>query len=171
MGKLILCLVIVMTVNTLFSQTVFDKFENQEGVSAVVVNKKMFSLLSEMEAKDKPTQQYIDLIKKLEYLRVFVTNTKKNSDELKSVSEKYVKSSSLEELMSTTDKVESVKIHVNSGASESEIKELLMFIEGNGKEDTVLMSLTGNFKLSELSILTDKMNLPGGDELKKAINK
>jgi hypothetical protein len=43
-----------------------------------------------------------------------------------------------------------------------------MFIEGSGKEETVLMSLTGDFDLNELSVLTDKMNLPGGDDLKKA---
>ena len=44
-----------------------------------------------------------------------------------------------------------------------------MFIEGSGKTDqTVLMSLTGDFDLNEISILTDKMKIPGGDELKKA---
>jgi hypothetical protein len=48
------------------------------------------------------------------------------------------------------------------------VKELLMFIEGSGKDETVLMSLTGNFDLDELSALTEKMNLPGGAELKKA---
>jgi hypothetical protein len=40
-----------------------------------------------------------------------------------------------------------------------------------GKDDTVLMSLTGNFDLGELSVLTDKMNLPGGTELRKASKK
>ena len=44
-----------------------------------------------------------------------------------------------------------------------------MFIEGNGKDNqTVLMSLTGNFDLNEISALTNKMNLPGGDALRKA---
>jgi hypothetical protein len=34
-----------------------------------------------------------------------------------------------------------------------------MFIEGGSKSnETVLMSLTGNFDLNEISILTDKMN-------------
>ena len=47
----------------------------------------------------------------------------------------------------------------------------MMFIEGSGKEQSVLMSLTGNFDLDELSILTDKMNLPGGTNLKKASKK
>jgi hypothetical protein len=58
---------------------------------------------------------------------------------------------------------------VKSGATDSQIKELLMFIEGGSKSDeTVLMSLTGNFDLNEISILTDKMRIPGGDDLKRA---
>jgi len=63
-----------------------------------------------------------------------------------------------------------IKIYVKSGATSSKVKELLMFIEGGGSkdDDTVLMSLTGNFDLNELSVLTDKMNLPGGDALKKS---
>jgi hypothetical protein len=43
-----------------------------------------------------------------------------------------------------------------------------MFIEGSKSNETVLMSLTGNFDLNEISILTDKMRIPGGDDLKKA---
>jgi hypothetical protein len=44
-----------------------------------------------------------------------------------------------------------------------------MFMEGISKgNETVLMLLTGDFDLNEISVLTDKMRLPGGDELKKA---
>jgi hypothetical protein len=168
MRKLILSLVLVFSANTIFAQSVFDKFEDQEGITAVVVNKKMFSLLSKMEVKDKESQQYVNLIKKLDNLRVFVTQSDKKSDEMRSISDKYVKSASLEELMKISEKGKSVKIYVKSGASDSQIKELMMFVEGSGKEETVLMSLVGDFDLNELSILTDKMNLPGGDDLKKA---
>ncbi len=168
MRKLILSLVLVLSANTFFAQSVFDKFEDQEGITSVVVNKKMFSLLSKMEVKDKESQQYVNLIKKLDNLRVFVTQSDKKADEMKSASDKYIKSSLLEELMKINDKGKSVKIYVRSGASESQIKELMMFVEGSGKEETVLMSLLGDFDLNELSVLTDKMNLPGGDDLKKA---
>jgi len=168
MRKLILSLVLVLSVNTFFAQTVFDKFEDQEGVTAVVVNKKMFSLLSKMKVDDKETQQYVNLIKKLDNLRVFVTKSDKKADEFKAVSDKYIKTASLEELMKINEKGKSVKIFVKSGASDSQIKELMMFIEGSGNEETVLMSLTGDFDLNELSVLTDKMKLPGGDDLKKA---
>ncbi len=168
MRKIILSLVLVLSVNTFFAQSIFDKFEDQEGITSVVVNKKMFALLSKMEVKDKESQQYVNLIKKLDNLRVFVTQSDKKADEMKAVSDKYIKSSSLEELMKINDKGKSVKIYVKSGATDTQIKELMMFVEGSGKEDTVLMSLIGDFDLNELSVLTDKMNLPGGDELKKA---
>jgi len=168
MRKLILSLVLVLSSSTFFAQSVFDKFEDQEGITSVVVNKKMFALLSKMEVKEKEDQQYINLIKKLDNLRVFVTQSDKKSDEMKSISDKYIKSAALDELMKLNDKGKSVKIYVKSGASDSQIKELLMFVEGSGNEETVLMSLIGNFDLNELSVLTDKMNLPGGDDLKKA---
>ena len=88
---------------------------------------------------------------------------------MKATADKYAKSAGLEELMRISDKGQNIKIMIKSGASDSQVKELLMFIEGTGKgNETVLMSLTGNFDLNELSVLTDKMNLPGGDSLKKA---
>jgi hypothetical protein len=70
--------------------------------------------------------------------------------------------------MRVTDKGKNVRIYVKSGLGDTQIKELLMFVEGASNNETVLMSLTGNFDLDELSVLTDKMKLPGGDDLKKA---
>jgi hypothetical protein len=168
MKKVILTLVVILTTNTFFGQTVFDKFDGQDDITAVIVNKKMFSLLSKMEVKDKESQQYVNLIKKLDNLKVFVTTSDKKSDEMKAAADKYLKTASLEELMRINEKGKSVKIYVRSGATDSQIKEMFMFIEGSGKEETVLMSLTGDFDLNEISVLTDKMNLPGGDDLKKA---
>lgn len=170
--KLILTLVLFFTTNIFFAQqSLFDKFDGQDDVTAVIVNKKMFSLLSKMDVKDKETQLYVNLIKKLDNLKVFVTSNTKKAQEMKAVADKYLKTAALEELMRVNEKGKSVKIYVKSGATDSQVKELLMFIEGSGKEETVLMSLTGDFDLNELSVLTDKMNLPGGDDLKKASKK
>jgi hypothetical protein len=151
-----------------FGQTVFDKFEGQDDIASVIVNKKMFSLLSKMEVKDKETQQYVDLIKNLDHLKVFITTNDKKSNEMKSVADKYQKSAALDELMRINDKGKNVKIYAKTVAGVSQINEMLMFIEGSGKEESVLMSITGNFDLNELSVLTDKMKLPGGEDLKKA---
>jgi hypothetical protein len=48
-----------------------------------------------------------------------------------------------------------------------------MFIEGANMKDanTIVLSLIGNFSLDEISMLTEKMNLPGADDLKKASKK
>ncbi len=168
MKKLIIALVLLLSANTIIAQSVFDKFEGQEKIKAVIVNKKMFSLLSKMEVKDKETQQYVNLIKKLDNLKVFVTDSDLKASEMKATADKYLKAASLEALLQVNEGGKSVKIYVNTGATDSRVKELLMFIDGNGKEETVLMSLTGDFDLKELSVLTQKMSLPGGEELKKA---
>jgi hypothetical protein len=42
-----------------------------------------------------------------------------------------------------------------------------MFIEGGSKQNRFDV-IDGNFDLNEISILTDKMRIPGGDDLKKA---
>ena len=171
MKKLILTFVLALLPSLFFAQVAFDKFDGQDDVTSVIVNKKMFQMMGnvKMEAKDKETQQYLNLVKKLDNLKVFTTSSVRTTSEMKLTAEKYIKTAGLEELMRVNDKGQNIKILIKSGAKESQIKELLMFIEGSGKgNETVLMSLTGDFDLDEISVLTDKMKIPGGDDLKKA---
>lgn len=168
--KFILTLVFALVSSTFFAQAAFDKFDGQEGVTSIIVNKKMFDLMSKvkMDASDKETQQYLSLIKKLDDLKVFTTKSTRIEGEMKVVADKYIKSAGLEELMRVNEDGRSIKILVKSGASDSQIRELFMFIEGAKNDDTVLMSLKGNFDLNEISVLTNKMKIPGGEDLKKA---
>lgn len=171
MKKILLILGFVLVSNVLFAQqTVFDKFDGMEDVKSVLVTKKMFQMMAnvKMDANDKETQQFITLIKKLNSLKVFTTSNPKIKSDLKATSDKYLVTAGLEELMRVKDGSQNIKILVKSAAKESQVKELLMFIEDNGpKNETILMSLTGDFDLNELSVLTDKMNLPGGTILNK----
>lgn len=171
MKKFIITIVVALVSNAFFAQTTFDKYDGLDGVTSIVVNKKMFQMMAsvKVDAKDKETQQYLSLMKKLENLKVFTTTSTKISAEMKSTADKYIKSAGLEELMRVNDSGKNVRILVKSGATDSQVKELLMFIEDPSKQnETVLMSLTGSFDLSEIAILTDKMKIPGGDDLKKA---
>ena len=171
MRKLVLVLLFSLLSTAFFGQSAFDKFDGQDDVTSVIVNKKMFEMMGsvKMDSKDKDTQQYLNLIKKLDNLKVFTTNSTRVTSEMKATSDKYMKSAGLEELMRINDGGKNIKIWVKSGAKDSQIKELLMFMEGISKgNETVLMLLTGDFDLNEISVLTDKMRLPGGDELKKA---
>lgn len=167
MKKYLVTLVLTLMPSLFFGQSAFDKYDGQDGVTAVVIGKKMFEMMGNVKSNDKDAQQYMNLVRKLESLKVFVTSSPKLTADMKSTSTKYLKTAALEELMRVNDGGKNIKIYVKSGATSTKVKELLMFIEGGGKDETVLMSLTGNFDLNELSMLTDKMNLPGGDALKK----
>lgn len=167
MKKLILTLVLALTPMFFFGQTAFDKFDGQDDVTSVIVNKKMFEMMGNV--KNKESQQYLNLIKKLDNLKVFTTASTKISGDMRVTAERYIKSQGLEELMRVNDKGQNIRIMVKSGAGPTKVRELLMFIEGSGKgNETVLMSLTGDFDLNDISMLTDKLNLPGGTDLKKA---
>ena len=170
MKNLIITLVFAFVTNVFYAQGAFDKFDGQDDVTSVIVNKKMFDLMSKVKADptDKQTQQYINLIKKLDYLKVFTTKNPKIEADMKASADKYIKTAGLEELMRVNDSGKNVRIMVKSGASDTQIRELLMFVDGAKNDETVLLSLTGNFDLNEISVLTDKMQLPGGSDLKKA---
>ncbi|MBU2904805.1 DUF4252 domain-containing protein [Arenibacter algicola] len=160
-----------------FSQSMFDKFEDLDNVSAVVVNESMFKLLSKInvEVDDKEAQDFMDIAQNLKNLKVFITEDKKISSDMQITMEKYLKSSSLQELMRVKDKDANVKFYIKSGKDEDHVSELLMFVTGikNGnveindrKFETVLLSLTGDIDLNKIGSLTQKMNLPS--ELNKA---
>ncbi|OXG04466.1 uncharacterized protein DUF4252 [Flavobacterium araucananum] len=170
MKNFIITLVFALFSHAFYAQGAFDKFDGQDDVTSVIVNKKMFDLMSKVkvDASDKETQQYINLIKKLDFLKVFTTKNPKIEADMKASADKYVKTAGLEELMRVNDGGRNVRISVKSGATDSQVKELLMFIDGAKNDETVLLSLTGNFDINEISVLTDKMQLPGGSDLKKA---
>lgn len=154
-----------------FSQAEFDKFEDKDDVSSVIVTKKMFELMSKVkvDAKDKEMQQYLALLKKLDNLKVFTTTNAKVATEMKTSVTSYLKSNPLDELMRVNNDGKNVKIYIKSVGESSTVKELLMFMEGSSKEvPSVILSLTGSFNLDEITSLTERMNLPGKDELEKA---
>lgn len=174
MKKIILGIVFMMFTSVGFSQSTFDKYEDSDVVKTIIVNKKMFELMGKIEVDAKGTEkQFIELVKKLDNLKVFMTGNVKVASDMKGTVASYLKSNPLEELMRISDGGKKVNIYVKSGASANIVKELLMFIESpeDKENQAIVLSLTGNFNLDEISALTEKMNLPGGNELKKASKK
>ncbi|WP_422079698.1 DUF4252 domain-containing protein [Ulvibacterium sp.] len=164
-----------------FSQSLFDKYEDLDNVSAVVVNKSMFNLLAkiDVEVDDPEAQEFMDIAKSLNNLKVFITEDKNISADMKSSVDKYLRSASMEELMRVKDKDTNVKFYIRPGKDDDHVRELLMFVTGikdreemkdveiNGRQiETVLLSLTGDIDLNKIGSLTNKMNLP--EELNKA---
>lgn len=180
MKKFLIILVLTLLPLTGFSQSIFDKYEDLDEVSAVVISKSMFSLLARMDVDvdDPEAQEYMSMAKNLSGLKVFITEDAKVSSDMKATVTKYLKTEQLEELMRVKDKSTNVKFYIKNGKDEDHVSELLMFVTGiknvdlevNGRKfETVLLSLTGDIDLNKISSLTKKMNLP--EELNKAGNK
>lgn len=175
MKKYILILLVAVTPIAGFSQSLFDKYEDLEDVTSVVVSKKAFELLAKMdiEVDDPEAQDFMDIATSVSSLKVFTTDNESIGADMKASVNKYLRSSSLTELMRVKDKDANVKFYIKEGSDDDHVSELLMFvtgikeIEANGRKfETVLLSLTGNIDLNKINSLTNKMNLP--QELNKA---
>ena len=170
-NKLIIAVVLVIAPVFGFAQSQFDKFEDIEGVTSVIVSQKAFSLMSTIGAESD--DEYINLIKNINSLRVFATESSAVAAQMKAEAEKYLDKANLEELMRINDEGSNVKIYIKEGSSEDYVKELFMFVSEtnmnkNDAAETVIISLLGNIDLKQIAKLTEKMNLPGGEHLEKA---
>ncbi|MCH7525108.1 MAG: DUF4252 domain-containing protein [Bacteroidetes bacterium] len=190
MKKIVLIIAIAIAVLPImsFGQGLFDKYEDMDGVSSFVVNQKMFSMLASIniDFDDPEAEAMMEAVKKIKSIKVLTTGNDKTSASMKADVEKYVKNSSLEELMRFKDGNQTVKFYVREGSSENYVKELLMFVTGlkeltkgqditiHGEKreiETVIVSIVGDIDLREISKLTSSMNIPGGKHLKKAGDK
>ncbi len=165
---------------TAMSQDIFEKYSDNNDVTYVSIKPKMFQMLAKMDisTEDKEAQEYISMVNSITSFKTLATDNKAIAADVS----KWVKSrtSSLEELMEVKDDGMVVKFYVREGKDSDHVAELLMFVNGleakmkdndinvNGRSiETVVISLTGDIDLNQISKLTKKMNLPGGDELDK----
>jgi len=170
MKKLLVVFLITIVPAFGFSQSIFDKFEDMDHVAAITINKGLINLVSSVNIEgDEDAKEFMQLAKGLNGIKVFVTENKKASADMTATVKKYLRSSSLEELMRVKDKDVNVKFYVQEGKDDNHVKELLMFVSGfenadldiNGRKlETVLVTMTGNIDLRKIGALTNKMNLP-----------
>lgn len=183
--KLIVFVMAIMLLPALsMAQDVFEKYSDNSDVTYVSIKPKMFQMIAKMGINvDEPeAKAYMDMVKSITSFKTIVTDNTAISADLS----KWVKSrsSSLEELMQVKDGGSEVKFYVKEGKDSDHVKELLIFVNGidkamkangvniNGevrKIQTVVVSLTGDIDLNEISKLTEKMNIPGGEHLEKKI--
>lgn len=175
MRRNILILLVAVLPLSGFSQSLFDKYEELDDVTSVVVNQSMFNLLAkiDVEVDDPEAQDFVDIATSLKSLKVFTTDNEAIGADMKASVTGYLKKSSLTELMRIKDKDANVKFYIKEGKDSDHVSELLMFVTGlkemeaDGRRfETVLLSLTGDIDLNKINSLTKKMNLP--DELNKA---
>ena len=167
----------------LLSQNLFYKYEDYSDISSIMVNQKMFDMLSDIETNDPDAEAFMIQAGKLKNLSVYTTSSREMSSVMEGDVAEYIEIFKLEELMRIKVDGSNIKFYVLEGKDDNHVKELLMFSSGtsnltsqqsysiNGKKlefESVLLLLKGDIDLREVSNLTAKLDVPGGDLLKNA---
>lgn len=171
MKKIILIAVMLIVSYTSFAQeSIFDKFEDMDDVTSVIVNKEAFEMLSSFKGNDPESQEYVKMVQNLKSLKVFTTESSAIANQMKNVVSDYLKKAKLTELMRIKDKDAHVKIYIRKGKDKNHVSELLMFVsdlKNKADQQAVILSLTGDIDLNQISKLTNSYIPESGKQLKK----
>lgn len=171
MKKIIAILAVTLISQAIYSQGIFDKFENQNDVSSFVVTKSMFKLMSKIDlsSDDPEAKNYLKMVENLDDIKIFTTANSEKASDMKRTVESYLKSTtSLSELMRVNDDGQNIRFYVKEGKNDNYVSELFMFLEDPTSADSkaVIMSITGNIDLRQISQLTADLKVPGSEKLK-----
>ena len=174
MKKVILILALVFTSSLTFGQSMFDKLEDIDEVSSVVVTKDAFEILSKFNIQDEDNEavEVFNMIKELKELKMFTTEDSGISAKMESMVKSAVRKSNLTELMRVKDKGSRVKIYVKSTKNKDFVSEVLMYIRdkdgerSKGKMESMIVSLTGNIDINKMSKLADTFSKESGVKVK-----
>jgi hypothetical protein len=170
MKKLTLAL-LALIVPFISSAQNFDKYESMKEVDAVVVTSKMFKLLTKIDlnADDPETQAYIDLIENLKEMKVLSTTKDDIRKQMATDVASFIKKGNMEELMRVSEDGKTVRFYYKPGKNDDYVSQLFMFMEGEEKNKpmSVILNITGEINLAQVSKLANDFKIPGGKELEK----
>lgn len=174
MNRLVITLLFALAPMLSQSQN-FEKYEDMKEVDAMVMTSKMFKMLAKVDLSenDPEAREYMKLIENLDRIQIYKSSDSKVMSQMATDVKSYLQKGSLEELMRVNDDGQNIKFYSLPGKNDNYVKELFMFLEGseNDKPMTVILSITGEIDLSQLSKLTSDLKVPGAEELKKANKK
>jgi len=174
MNRLIISLLLSLIPFLSQSQN-FEKYEDMKDVDAMVMTSKMFKMLAKVDLSenDPEAREYMKLIENLDRIQIYKSSNASVMSQMENDVKSYLQKVSLEELMRVNDDGQNIKFYSLPGKNDNYVRELFMFLEGseNNKPISVILSITGEIDLSQLSKLTSDLKVPGAEELSKANKK
>jgi len=163
MKKVILLIALVAAPVISYGQSIFDKLEDMDGVSSVIVSKDAFEILSKFNAEslnDNEAMEVFKMIQDLNEMKMFSADKAEIAEKMETMVKSAVKSKSLTELMRLKEDDSRVWIYVKAGKNKDFVSEVLMFVKGidkrtNGMSEAVVVSLTGNIDINKMSKIAD----------------
>lgn len=174
MKKIIFTALIALTTLVGTAQSPFDKFEEVKGVTSIVMNQKMFKLLSKVDlnSSDPEMKEYLSLINNLDNVKMYTSADVTVAANMASTMQSYIGSASLQELMRMKDDGKNAKFYYRGDSNDDFVKEFVMFMNGtiDGEDRAVFFQVTGNIDLKQISKLAQDLDFKGSDALKDVEN-
>lgn len=187
MKKTLILILLIITSSWLSGQSIFERYANNDDVTLVSISPNMFKMLGQMSLSldDPEAQEYLEMVTSIKNFKVLVSSDQGISNEMLNWVNQQVLKQDLDELVSIKDQVTDITFYVKEGKKEDYVEQLLMYVNEKVDSDieksnfnikdneikAIVMLLEGNINLNKISKLTDQMNLPGGDLLRKAQKK
>lgn len=168
-------------------QNIFERYADNDKVTLVSISPKMFKMLGQISLNldDPEAQEYMEMVTSINNFKVLVSSSQEISNDMLKWYNNQVTNENLDKLMSIKDQDADVTFYIKRGKNGAYVEKLLMYVNEiidpdykksnsnlSGREiKAVLMVLEGNIDLNKISKLTDQMDLPGGEQLRKAQQK
>lgn len=171
-----LVIILLLSLAPMLSQSQnFEKYEDMKEVDAMVMTSKMFKMLAKVDLSenDPEAREYMKLIENLDRIQIYKSSNANVMSQMAIDVKSYLQKGSLEELMRVNNDGQNIKFYSLPGKNDNYVKELFMYLEGSegDKPMSVILSITGEIDLSQLSKLTADLKVPGAEELKNANKK
>lgn len=155
MKKVVFIFAVMLFSTNTFAQGIFDKLEDLDDVSTVVVTKDAFELLSKFPDAKSEGMEFFNVLKGLQELKVFSTEKTTIASNMEKMANSAIKKGNLTQLMRIKDKGSRVKIYVKATKNKDIVSEVLMFVKDTDSKDgnpsSTIISLVGNINVNELA--------------------
>lgn len=164
----------------LMAQSIFDTYHTNDRVTYISISPEMFSMLAKLNIniEDPEAQEFIELVTQIKTFKLLRTDDPSISIIFSDWTQAYVDENELVELMQVRKDETNVYFYALLSDQDHYVDELVMLVQEDGEISnryqveplTVVLLIQGSIDLYRISSLTQKLDLPAGDELKKLKN-
>ena len=164
----------------LTAQSIFDTYQTNDRVTYVSISPQMFSMLAKLNinVEDPDAQEFIELVTQIKTFKLLRTDDQDISPTFSNWTNTYVKENKLVELIQVREDETTVYFYASQSDQDHIVDELVMLVQEEGEvsdnpeivPQTVVLLIQGSIDLYRIASLTQKLDLPAGEELKKLKN-
>lgn len=171
MKKILFIAALIFSTGTLMAQNL-NSIGNLKNTSETVVTNEMFKLIAGIDIGDgdPDVKEMKNMVDNLTELRVYMTENRESAQKMKSIVNGYISKNNLVKLMHVKDEGQMFTFHMRKGSTDKKVRDLVMFMDGNGdeNEESVFLIISGDIDMNQISKITKQLNTPGQKQIEEA---